>query len=129
MIWYVAVGSALGGVSRFLLAAFLQERVQTSFPVGTFVINITGSLLLGFFLRYALETPSITPELRAGLTTGFCGGYTTFSTYSYETARLIENGEYARAALYASFSVALGLAGIFLGMAVARHLLLIRDPG
>ena len=63
-------------------------------------VNITGSFLLGMILRYGVETPTLTPELRAFLTVGFCGGYTTFSTFSYETVALMEDGEWTRAALY-----------------------------
>ena len=68
MIWYVALGSAVGGVARFLLAAFVQQRVGPNFPTGTLVVNISGSLLLGFLWRYALGTDVITPEVRALLT-------------------------------------------------------------
>src|SRR5919201_4338081 len=105
MIWYVAVGGAAGSVARFLLGTALQQRSGGTFPIGTLVINITGSLLLGFLVRYALATPAVSAEVRALLTTGFCGGYTTFSTFSYETAALIEEGEYQRAALYVALSV------------------------
>ena len=116
---YVALGSAVGGVSRFALATAIQSRVGTPFPWGTLVINITGSLILGFILRYALQTPAISPEVRALLTTGFCGGYTTFSTFSYEAATLIEEGGYQRAALYVLASVLVSLAAVFLGFAAA----------
>ncbi|HEX5386666.1 MAG TPA: fluoride efflux transporter CrcB [Gemmatimonadales bacterium] len=123
MIWYVALGGALGSASRFLLGAFLQQRSGVAFPVGTLIVNITGSFLLGFLLRYALETPAISPEVRALLTTGFCGGYTTFSTFSYETAALLEDGEASRAALYIVLSVAVSLAGVFAGFGLAREIL------
>ena len=71
-----------------------------TFPVGTLVVNVTGSFLLGVILRYGVETPTLTPEVRAFLTVGFCGGYTTFSTFSYETVALMEDGQWPRAALY-----------------------------
>src|SRR5215212_6483879 len=99
MLWYVALGSAVGGVSRFLLGTLIQQRAGTLFPVGTLVINVTGSLILGFVLRYALATPEVSPQVRALLTTGFCGGYTTFSTFSFETMTLAEGGELRRAGL------------------------------
>ena len=69
-------------------ADVIQRLTGGTFPVGTLVINITGSFLLGVILRYGVETPTLTPEVRAFLTVGFCGGYTTFSTFSYETAAL-----------------------------------------
>lgn len=126
IIAYVAVGSAAGGVCRLLLSAFIQERVGASFPMGTMIVNITGSFVLGFVLKYALATPAVTPEIRALLTTGFCGGYTTFSTYSFETAALIEEGQYQRASVYAVMSVALALIGTFGGFIAAREIIAFR---
>lgn len=96
------------------------------FPLGTLLINVTGSFVLGFIVRYALATPSITPELRALLTTGFCGGYTTFSTYSFESATLIEEGQYQRAGLYIFLSVAIALVATFAGFIAARELMAFR---
>lgn len=122
---YVAFGGALGSVSRYLLGVAIQSRAG-SFPTGTLVINITGSLLLGFLMRYAMETPAIGPDMRLLLTTGFCGGYTTFSTFSYETARLLEDGELDRAALYVALSLLVSLAATFVGFSLARGLLALR---
>lgn len=129
MIWYIAAGSAAGGVARFLLGTMLQQRAGTTFPVGTLVVNLTGSLLLGFLLRWALGMPSVSPEVRAMLTTGFCGGYTTFSTFSYETMAMVEEGDWRRAALYVAASVVLSVAGAFMGMAMARTLLDVQRGG
>jgi len=122
MLWYIAAGSALGGVSRYLLGGMVQRVFDTTFPVGTLVVNLTGSFLLGLFLHYALETPTRTPEARAFLTIGFCGGYTTFSTFSHETVALLENGEWTRAGLYVALSVFLALAATILGFMAARGL-------
>lgn len=127
MIWFVALGSALGGVARFLLSTFLQQRAGTAFPIGTLVVNISGSLLLGFVLRYALATTAISPEVRGLLTTGFCGGYTTFSTFTYETMALLEEGELGRAAAYVSLSVFVSLLGAYLGITAARELIALRE--
>jgi CrcB protein len=126
LLWYVALGSAVGGASRFAISMFIQQRSTTAFPVGTLIVNITGSLILGFVLRYALGSPSVSAEVRALLTTGFCGGYTTFSTFSYETIALIEDGDYRRAAMYIGMSVVLSLAATFLGIAAASQLLAAR---
>jgi CrcB protein len=87
------------------------------------IINITGSILLGFLLRYALGGEAVSPELRGMLTTGFCGGYTTFSTFSYETVTLLEDGDHTRALLYAGLSVVLAIAGTVAGVTLARELL------
>jgi CrcB protein len=129
LVWYVAVGSATGGVMRLLLGNFIQQRFGPSFPLGTLVINITGSFLVGFLIRYALGSPNISPEIRAMMTTGFCAGYTTFSTFSFETATLIEDGRYERASLYIFLSVGISLLGVFGGFAAARQLLAFRSVG
>lgn len=126
LLWYVALGGAAGSVLRLLLSEFVQGHGGGDFPLGTLIINVTGSLLLGFLLRYALDTTAITPEWRALLTTGFCGGYTTFSTFSYETVALIENGDWRRAALYATLSFVLALAGTAMGIVAARELIQLR---
>ena len=126
LFWAVAVGAAVGGVSRYYLSLALTERLGDAFPWGTFVINVTGSLLLGFLMRYALATPSLSAEMRLLLTTGFCGGYTTFSTFSYETAMLLEDGQYERAATYAAASVAVALVATACGFLLARELIAFR---
>lgn len=127
MLWYIAAGSALGGVSRYLLGGLIQRASDTGFPLGTLVINITGSFLLGLFLRYAVETPTITPEWRAFLTVGLCGGYTTFSTFSYECVAMLEDGEWTRAGLYVGLSLFVSLAATLLGFAVARGVISVRE--
>jgi fluoride exporter len=126
LLWYVALGSAVGGASRFALSTFVQQRASSAFPFGTLIVNITGSLILGFVLRYALASPSVSAEMRALLTTGFCGGYTTFSTFSYESIALIEDGDYRRAATYIVLSVVVSLIATFLGIAAAGQLLAAR---
>ena len=127
VFWAVAIGAALGGLARFYLADVIQHRAGIDFPAGTLVINITGSFLIGFFLRYALQSAVIGPEMRIFLTTGFCGGYTTFSTFSYETITLLQDGEYGRASLYVGTSVAFALAATILGIAAANWLLALRQ--
>jgi len=125
--WAVAIGAALGGVARYYLASALQHRLGATFPWGTLVVNVSGSLLLGVLIRYALATPSVSVEMRALLTTGFCGGYTTFSTYSYETATLLEDGQYGRAGAYALASVVVALGATFAGFVLARELIALRE--
>lgn len=122
MLLYIALGSALGGIARYLLGGLVQRLAGGTFPVGTLLINITGSFLLGLLYRYAADSAAITPEMRAFLTIGLCGGYTTFSTFSYETVRLIEDGEAARALAYIGLSVVLSVGGAMLGIAAGREL-------
>lgn len=123
MLWYIAVGSAIGGVSRYLLGGVVQRALDTTFPAGTLLINITGSFLLGAIIRFAVDTPAVSPEFRAFLTIGFCGGFTTFSTFSYEAAAMLEDGEWRNAALYMAASVAISIVATFLGFAAARGVL------
>ena len=126
MIWLVALGGALGSVSRFLLGPALQRAFNATFPVGTLFINILGSLILGFVMRLTIEGVNVTPEARAFIAIGFCGGFTTFSTFTYEALRLLEDGEGSRAALYILASVLLSLGAAFVGLVAARELLALR---
>jgi CrcB protein len=127
MIWYVAFGSAVGGVARYLLGGWIQQRAGTSFPVQTLFFNVTGSFLLGFLQHYALSNTAISHEVRAMLTMGFCAGYTTFSTFSFETARLLEDGDWRRAALYITLSVTLTVLAAVLGIVAARELIALKQ--
>jgi CrcB protein len=129
MLWYIAAGSAIGGVSRYLVGSLLQRLTGTGFPAGTLLINVSGSFLLGLIVQYAIETSAVSPELRGFLTMGFCGGYTTFSTFSYESLALIEDGQWTRAGLYILLSVALSIAAALLGVLAARQLIAIRTAG
>ena len=119
MIWFVAVGSAVGGVLRYLVGVLVQSRVATPFPVGTLLINVTGSLILGFLLRWTFSSTTLSPDVRAMLTVGFCGGFTTFSAFSIDTVRLLQNNDYGRAAGYVGASVALSILATFGGIALA----------
>jgi CrcB protein len=120
VIWYVALGSAIGGVARFLLGGLIQ-RDTTSFPWGTLVINVTGSFLLGLLMRYAVASP-IRAETRAFLTIGLCGGFTTFSTFSYEAVSLLRDGQWLRAGTYVGASVLLSLLAVLAGFVLAREM-------
>ena len=119
----VLIGGAIGSLIRLLVGAAIQQKVGLAFPLGTLVINLTGSVLLGFIMRFVVDTTAVTPVMRALLTTGFCGGYTTFSTFSFETVDLIREGLYARAGAYVASSVVLGLVGAFAGFAAAHGIL------
>ncbi|HET8634358.1 MAG TPA: fluoride efflux transporter CrcB [Gemmatimonadales bacterium] len=127
LIWYVAAGGALGSVARFLFSGVIQRGAPVGFPAGTLIVNITGSLLLGLLMSYLLGGGVGSPSVRALLTTGFCGGYTTFSTFSYETITLLEDGDWRRALLYASLSLVCSLVAVWLGIAAGRQLLMWRQ--
>ena len=129
LLLYAMAGGAVGTGCRYLLTAGIQSRLLTTFPTATLLINVTGSVLLGFLMRYAVDTSTISAELKLVLTTGFCGGYTTFSTFSYETAKLLESGDYRHAALYTLLSVALSLGGTLAGFGAASALLAMQRVG
>ena len=93
------------------------------FPVGTLAMNVAGSFVLGFVIRFATGSIVISPETRGALTIGFCGAFTTMSTFSYETVALLTDGEYWRAGLYAGGTIAGCLLATVVGIAVASKLL------
>ena len=117
----IAVGGAAGSVLRYLIGRAVQGTSPSGFPIGTMVVNISGCFLIGVLLRQFLNM-QVSAEWRALLVVGFCGGFTTFSTFSAETVGLIEGGEYARAATYVALSVALCLAATFAGIGSMRLL-------
>jgi fluoride exporter len=113
----VAVGGLVGAPSRYLLDRAVTRRMETDLPWGTFVINITGSLLLGLLTGLATNGHlSTLPKTLLG--TGFCGAYTTFSTFTFETLRLVEDGRIVEAAGNVAVSVATGLAAAAAGLAI-----------
>jgi fluoride exporter len=120
---WVALGSALGAPTRYLLDQFIQSRYERVFPWGTFTINVTGSFLLGLLVAAGAHHP-IQGWLLAAAGTGFLGSYTTFSTFTWESLRLIEDGSRLVAILNLTASVATGAtfaaAGLWLGALLAR---------
>lgn len=122
----VAAGSAAGGALRYLTSAWMLGRAWGGLPAATLLVNVVGSLALGVLARVALESPSMTPEARALLGAGLCGGLTTFSTFALETVVLMQKGEWGRAAIYIAASVALSLAALAAGMVLGRELLAMR---
>jgi CrcB protein len=122
MIAYIALGGILGTLARYLVQGVLQTR-SGAFPTGTLAINLAGSFLLGFIMRFATGSTVVTPELRGGLTIGFCGAFTTMSTFSYESIRLLGDGEYWYAGLYMGGTIVGCLAAVITGTALASKLL------
>ena len=115
----IALGGAAGSLFRYLVGGAVQRMSDSGFPVGTMVVNISGCFIIGVLVRQFLNM-QLSPELRALLIVGFCGGFTTFSTFSAETLGLIEGGEYGRAAGYVVLSVTLCLAATLAGMTTMR---------
>ncbi len=122
LLLYIALGGGLGAIARYVLGGWVQAATGATFPWGTLLINISGSLLLGF-LYVLLEGSPVAREWRAFAGIGFCGGYTTFSTFSYETARLLQDGQASRACVYVLASALLSIAGALVGFRVANAVL------
>jgi CrcB protein len=120
IILLVAMGSALGGVARHTVGNLLADAMHV--PWRTFFINVTGSFILGAFLHWAERQGTGHPSLRAFVAIGICGGYTTFSTFSYETVVLLETGAYLRAFTYAAGSVMASVGAVFAGFGAAKLL-------
>jgi CrcB protein len=117
----VAAGSALGGMLRYFLGGTILSRTAAPFPTATFVINITGSFIIGFFLTLVTERVHVSPHLRLAVAVGFVGAYTTFSTFEYETARLLEEKGYWLALLNVVLSFVVGFAAVWAGIFAARE--------
>lgn len=116
-LFLVALGSALGGAARFLLAGWVGARLGESFPWGTVLVNVLGSALIG---ALAAQEEMLSPEARQFLMVGVLGGFTTFSSFSLQTLRLAQDGDWVRAAGNVLGSVALCLAAVAVGYRVAR---------
>lgn len=119
MLLWIALGGAAGSVLRYLIGGAVQKMSGAAFPVGTFAVNVTGCFLIGIFAQHYMNIQTH-PQMRALLITGFCGGYTTFSAFSLETAGLWDGGEYTKAAVYILLSMTLSVGATFAGFAAAR---------
>lgn len=108
-VLFVALGGAVGSVCRYLAQVGINKIVSLTFPTGTCIVNITGCFIIGILYGLATKQPWFTVEWRLFLITGICGGYTTFSSFSYESISLATQGNYLYFALYVGISVILGL--------------------
>ncbi len=118
----VFFGGGLGATLRHLVNVFCARCLGTGFPWGTFIINITGSTVMGLIAGYLAFKGEASQPWRLFVMTGILGGYTTFSAFSLDAALLYERGELGLAALYVAGSVVLSIAGLFAGLALMRHL-------
>jgi CrcB protein len=124
MLGYIALGGLVGTMARYGLQGWIQERLAPSvLPIGTLAVNILGSLLLGFLVRFGTGTVVMAPEVRAGLTIGFCGAFTTMSTFAYESRALFGGGAVGQALVYMLSTVVGSVLAIMAGMALANRLL------
>lgn len=120
MAWlYVGAGAFLGANARYWVGGWAADRFGTAFPYGTFLINVTGSFAIGLVAAY-LAARTLSPNWRLFLIVGVLGGYTTFSSYSYEALRLVEDGSYLLAFLYVAGSPLVGLVACVGGLVLGR---------
>ena len=122
LLVYLALGGALGTILRYALGGWVHSWAGVTFPWGTLVINVVGSFVLGVTMR-ASQSLLLAPELRAFITIGLCGAFTTFSTYSYEAFVLMQKGEWTKAGLYAFGSLVIGVLAIAAGFITAARML------
>ena len=119
---YIGIFGGLGCVARYLASGWTYQVFGRSLPYGTLLVNVVGSCLLGMVMTFALRSTLLSPELRLGLTVGFMGGFTTFSTFSYETLRLLEDGSVWQAGANIVLNVFLCLLFTLAGVLLARQL-------
>jgi CrcB protein len=119
-ILYISVAGVLGTLSRYGLSSLVQRLSGAGFPFGTLLVNVLGSLAIGFIMQLGISTDVIPRSLRIAATIGFMGAFTTFSTFSYETVSYIQDGAWLLASLNIVFNLVLCLSATLLGMALGR---------
>lgn len=121
-ILYVAIGSIIGGVSRFLLQQFVQRRVDSVFPYGTLVVNLVGCFVIGIIIGLADRGNLMSPQARIFWATGICGGFTTFSSFIAENYNMLRGGELLTTFIYLSVSIVIGLMVAGFGILLVKNL-------
>ena len=119
---WIALGAVVGASARYFLSLLVARNFASAFPYATLIINITGSLILGFFLVFSTERALLDPRWRLLVAIGFCGSYTTFSSYAFESFALMEQGQWLLSGLNIVGSNVLCLAAVLAGAALARGL-------
>lgn len=122
IVFSIALFGALGCLARYFLSGWVYALFGRTFPSGTLAVNILGAFCIGLIMEFSMRSTLISPNLRVGLTIGFLGGLTTFSTFSYETFRLLEDGELLIASANVLLSVMVCLVFTWLGIIAARTL-------
>jgi CrcB protein len=116
----IGLGGFLGSISRFLIALGVNRIFQSVLPVGTLTVNILGCLLIGIIYSLAEQKNMLSPELRIFLGVGFCGGFTTYSSFAFDKFSLIKTGDFLMLSVYVGASVFLGLIAVYLGSQIHK---------
>jgi fluoride exporter len=116
----VGTGGFLGSISRFLASRFIQDNLSVAFPFGTFFVNISGCFLIGLIYGFSERSSLLTSGWKMFLAVGFCGGFTTFSTFANENLALLRDGEFLYFLLYTGLSIFLGITATFLAVLITR---------
>lgn len=120
--FWISLGAIVGASARYFLSGFVARHLSTTFPYGTLIINVTGSMVLGFFLLYSTERALLDPRWRLLVAIGFCGSYTTFSSYAFESFALMEQSRWLMLGLNVVGSNLLCLAAVLAGAVLAKGL-------
>lgn len=120
--FFIAIGGALGSLTRFWVGSMVANRLGTKFPYGTFLINVTACLIIGFSLTFLGKRTELNPAWRYLIPIGFVGAYSTFSTFEWETFSSLQTGAFFITALYVVLSLFLGLVAVWCGVLIARSL-------
>jgi len=116
------LGGGIGSTARYLCQKWFSENYPHPFPWGTFLVNLFGCFLIGVIYAASEKSTAISPQTRLLLITGFCGGFTTFSTFAFENMSLLRSGDFLYFSIYIVASVALGIAGVFAGVVIMKLL-------
>jgi CrcB protein len=117
---YVGIGGFIGSCLRYLISLHSPKLFGTQLPYGTLIVNVVGGILIGFIIDFSIKSGIISPNLRLFLTTGIMGGFTTFSTFSYETINLLNEGSYLLGTLNIGLNLFLSLGGVVLGKFIVQ---------
>jgi fluoride exporter len=118
----VTVGSAIGGAARALLVSWTVSRVQTTLPLGVLLVNVIGSFIFGMAVRYGVQSGTMSDTVRLLITTGLCGGFTTFSAFSFDIVDAMEQNQFRLSAVYVVSSLVFGILAMWAGMHLGRVL-------
>jgi CrcB protein len=121
-IFLVGIGGSIGSILRYLCQKWVYQLYPFTFPWGTFLVNIAGCFLIGIFFAASEKTTFLSPDWRLFLTTGLCGGFTTFSAFAFESMNLARTGDISYTLLYTTGSVVLGILAVFAGIALIKFI-------